>query len=86
MILPVKIAITVLLLALATVIKMAEASVFGVAESELEPPLAENKKAALRVSALKKASERSHPAIRTALTATARICQVARTGNYLINC
>lgn len=70
MILPVKIAITVLLLALATVIKMAEASVFGVAESELEAPLAENKKAALRVSALKKASERSHPAIRTALTAT----------------
>lgn len=70
MILPLKIAITVLMLVLAIIIKMAEASVYGVADSELEEPLAENKKGALRVSALRKSSESSHPAIRTALTAT----------------
>ena len=70
MILPIKIAIPIFLLILAIIIKMAEASVFGVAESELEAPLSENNKGALRVNALKKTSESSHPAIRTALTAT----------------
>ena len=59
MILPIKIAIPIFLLILAIIIKMAEASVFGVAESELEAPLSENNKGALRVNALKKTSESS---------------------------
>lgn len=65
-----KIIIPIALLVLGALIKMSESAIFGASEAEVETAVAEGKKNALRVSALRKASERVHPSIRTALTAT----------------
>ena len=70
MLLPLKISITLFLLVLAIVTKMAEAAIFAASESELEATAEKGKKNAKRVLKIRQASKRTHPALRTALTAT----------------
>ena len=68
--LPLQIAITLFILVLGMVIKMAEASLFSVSESELDELLASGKKSAVRVSNMRKATSKVRPALRSALTIT----------------
>ena len=68
--LPLQIAITLFILVLGMLIKMSEASLFSVSESDLDELVEAGKKGAVRASNMRKATSTVRPALRSALTIT----------------